>query len=205
MSKALRSALIGLVASISLFGLAASASALTISPSGAYSATSTGATVLTFGSNGQRLNCTGSTVSATVASNGVGTSAAGTTRYTGCSNALLGAFTVTQSSAWGVNVILAAGPLVGLEVTVPARGVTIASGSCSFTATGRVIVGHDYSRDTPALVLPVAVRVTDVFSVLSSSLTVDSVTGCSPLLTTVGLAATYSGSYTLNRAVTVSG
>ncbi|MDO8184183.1 hypothetical protein Q5424_00360 [Conexibacter sp. JD483] len=189
--------LIGLAAAISLFGLAASASALTISPSGAYTATATGATVLTFGSNGQRLNCTASTIVATVDSAGVGSSASGTTRYSGCTNALLGTFSVTQSSAWGVNVILTTGN-VGLAVTVPARGVTITSGACSFTASGTVTVSRAYAA------LPAAVAVTDVFPTTSSALTVDSVSGCSPLLTTVGLAATYSGSYTLNRAVTVS-
>ncbi|MDO8184184.1 hypothetical protein Q5424_00355 [Conexibacter sp. JD483] len=193
--------LIGLAAAISLFGLAASASALTISPSGAYTATASGSTVLTFGSNGQRLTCTGSTIAATIDSAGVGSSASGTTRYSGCTNALLGAFSVTQSSAWDVNVILTAGPLVGLTVTVPARGVTITSGSCSFTARGTVTVGHEYTGSA----LPITVAVTDLFSVLSSSLVVDSVSGCSPLLTTVGLAATYAGSYSLNRAATVSG
>lgn len=198
MSKALRGALIGLVACVSLFGLAASASAITVSPSGAYTATATGSTVLTFSSNGQRLTCTGSVISATVDSTGAGSSAAGTTRYSGCTNALLGSFTVTQTSNWGVSVVLTSG-LVGLRVTVPAGGVRISGGSCSFTAAGSVTVGKAVAA------LPAALTTTDVFSTLSSALTVDSVSGCSPLLTVLNLAATYSGSYSLNRAVTVSG
>jgi len=46
----------------------------------------------------------------------------------------------------------------------------------------------------------------DLFSVLSSSLTVTRVNAfCSPFLTTVGLTATYAGTYRLSRNATVNG
>ncbi len=102
MFKALRGALIGLVAFVSLFSLASAASAITVSPSGAYNANSVGNTLLTFTSNRRVLTCTASRISATVDSTGAGTSTAGSTVYSGCSNGLLGAFTVTQTSNWDV-------------------------------------------------------------------------------------------------------
>ncbi len=183
-----------------LFGVrSATAGALTVSPSGAYSDLATGSVVLSLTSNGQRLTCTGMLFSYTIDSSGVGTSAAGTTRFSGCTNALLGAFTVTQTSAWSVNIILAAGPLIGKRITIPAGGAQITSGSCSYTVSGTIVIGRAYAA------LPAAVAVTDVFTVLSSSLTASSIVGCSPLLIVNQLLAAINAGYKLNRAFTVSG
>lgn len=200
MSKMVRGCLIGILACLSVLTAASAAGAITVSPSGAYTAAS-GTTTLSFASNGQVLTCTSSAIGATISSDGNGTSPTGSAVYNSCTNALLGTFTVSQRSAWTVRVLLATvsgGVLVGLDVTVPARGVLISAGSCLFTVSGTVNVGRTYAG------LPVAVSPTDRFTVLSSALTVDSVSNCSPLLTVVGLRGTYAGTYTLNRAVTIS-
>jgi len=96
---------------------------------------------------------------------------------------------------------------VCLLITVPSRGVRLtptSNPSSNFTVSGLVkICTRLYNLTTAPLPRPIPV--TELIDVVDSRLTTDSVTGISPLVTVVGLAGTYSGTYTLSRAVTVSG
>jgi len=204
MSKMVRGCLIGILACLSLLTAAQAAGALTVSPSGAYTAASRGSTLLTFASTGQSLTCTSSQIGATISSNGSGTSPAGSFDARGCSNVLLGAYTITQTSAWRVNVLRTAltdgRALVGLDMTIPTGGVQIRNSACTYTLSGTINLGRLFTGP-----LPVTIMVVDTFSVLSSRLTTDSAPGCSALITVVGLTSTYTGTYSLNRGLTVSG
>jgi len=200
MSLKTRSVVVSTIAAVACLFAVASASALTVSPTGVYSADSTN-TRLALSSNGQALTCSDSLISTTIAANGTGTVASGNARYTGCNNAILGAFTVTQTSAWSLTTTLlgtTSSPRgVALNVTVPTSGVSVAGAGCTFYLSGTVVLLKAITA------LPATITGA---SVISSSLRIDRNSGgFNCLFFPVGLASVYSGDYTLSRGATVSG
>ena len=162
MSKLFRGCLIGIFAWLSILGPSQAANALVVSPSGDYTTSSWGSTLITFNSTGQTLTCTSSQINATISSTGIGVSPAGGALYRGCSNSLIGSFTITQTSAWGVRVLLAAQAdgrvLVGLDIAIPARGVQFrGAGGCVYTLSGSLNLGRLSTGP-----LPVAITTTGI-------------------------------------------
>ncbi|ADB51516.1 hypothetical protein [Conexibacter woesei] len=200
MSRRLRGLLAALVACAGLLFAASTAAALTMSPSGAYVASS-GTTTLTFAGTRQTLTCTGSSFGVTFDRDGTGISPRGSGRWTGCSNGLLGSASVTQTGEWDFGPQLTTvgrDTLIGWQDVLPGSAITITAGACTIVVQGVKLYG--------ALVpggLPISFS-RDVLATLLSRITVSQAIGCSPFVTTVGLSATYSASYTLDRGFTWS-
>jgi hypothetical protein len=171
------------------------AAAFTISPSGAY-VTRSSSIGLTLTSTRQVVSCTSVNIGHTTDSNGFGSSAVGSSTISGCTNPLIGATTARQVFRWTVNNFLGAGPLVGLQITIPRGGLSFSGGSCLFTVGGTIFLGHLYF----GALLPLTVTTADAFTVLASTLTVDNAVGCSPALTILNLAAVVSGRYFFDRS-----
>lgn len=201
MRFSIRAALIATLSLAAFVAAASSASALTVSPTGAYTALS-GTTTLRLASNGQTLTCTRSSISATIGSTGSGSIPTGGAVYSNCTNPLLGTFTVVQNTGWTIQVGLLATtpPGVSLTVTVPAGGVTISGPGCAFRVSGTVTLL------TTVAGLPATITPSTPLPVIASNLRIDGNNG-GPLcgFFPVGLAANYGGTYNLNRNVTVSG
>lgn len=204
MSGDLRGCLIGLLATLSVITSSGGAAALTVTPTGSYTLTSVGNVLLRFSSTGQTLTCTTSSIPITLGSNGRGTVPARSAIYRGCSNSLLGTFTMTQTSAWNLKVLLTTlgdgRVLVGFEADIPVLHIDSATG-CLFDVTAIFNVGILLPGP-----LPKSISIADHFIPLGSSAeTIGIPINCTPLLTVAGLRAAYSGTYSLSRGMTVSG
>jgi len=195
-STALRLA-IAAIAIAAFMGLASSAMAFTISPTGAVTGTSTD-TKLTLTSSGLALTCATSSVTATVNSAGAGTVAVGGLTYGGCTNSTFGSFVVTQRSALTVSTSLLTSPVgVLILFTLPARAVNIHSQllNCDFTVTG-----------TAGILIPGPLPITATrFTLNLSNLRVDSTGGGCALAAPLNLGASYTGNYNLNHSLIVTG
>lgn len=193
------------------FAASAPAGAVTVSPSGVYSGTSTGNVVLSLTSLGQTLTCTAASASGTVFSNGTGTLPAGALRFSGCSNPLLGVFTVTQTLAGsGRSYFLTSGSNatgVAADLTIPANGITIAtSGGCRFSLGGTVtsLLGTGFPIPLPVVNHVVSTALTG--TVTADTLTVTDIPGTGGLCSFLarGLAADLRGSFRGSRNMTIS-
>lgn len=181
-------------------GLSATASALTVSPSGAYR-TAGGAVLFRLSSNGQAVSCPSSRLPFTVAADGTGTLTAGTAVFNSCNSGVYGAFVFTAVSDWAVAVQLAttrSGTQITLGYTIPTAGLNVRVIGCDIWLSGTL----QYAA-TSTGALPLTLPTTTIFSATTTALTVDRTT-CTPIFTVPGLAATLTGSYTLDRAITIS-
>jgi len=193
------------VALVVLAALVSSASAITISPTGRITATSTNP-AFTLSSNGAAVTCSTSSIVSNMATSGSGSVPVGGATFGGCANSTLGAVTITQSSAWTkiIDLVVLPGPnppagnYIRLRLIIPARGITFRSAvlGCSFTAAGQVgfLIGPvNLTSDIIIIILTIS----------TSALTVDSSSGACALVAPVGLAITAGGSYTNSPSVTV--
>jgi hypothetical protein len=204
--KLLRGLLVGLMVCVGSLATAATASALTVSPAGTYNVSS-GSTVLTYPSTGQRLTCTSSRITGSITASGTGTVAAGGMTFAGCSNGLLGPFTVTQTATASLQALYTRlfvsgvwrGTLAGLAITIPAGGITLTAASCRITVGGTVLIGWLQTAE----VNPIIVPTNAVSTTLAISLSTTATT-CSPAITIPGLTANYSAGYSLDRAAAVT-
>lgn len=209
MIRIARGLAIGVAAFFAVLIASTGAAALAVSPSGSYTATSTNL-AFTLDSSGQRLACTSASISATLSSNGLATAPPGSLTFSGCSNPLLGTFTITQTRTVTAQVVLApidaTRNLVGLRIVVPldamGRGAFVirASGGCSFEGSGSGTIGNSYP-----VPLPTRIGTTDPFTYLDMRIVLLNVSNCSPLLVVNGLTGRFSGGATLSRGLTVSG
>lgn len=200
MSFRIRGAAVAVLAALACLIAGASASALTVSPSGTYSATS-GTVTWRSASNGQALTCSRSSRSFTVAADGFGSAAAGSTIFTSCGNPLLGMFTFVQTVAWPVQVQLHASPLgVGITWTIPTDGLEIGAPGCTYWVGGSIV-----SRASAAA-LPAAITPSTPVPIVSGSLAVTR-NNRGPLcaFNPVGLAMAAGATFFTNRTMTVSG
>jgi hypothetical protein len=209
MSRILRSAFVAVLALVAVATVTSAASALTVAPAGTYTAAS-GTTTLGLDSNGQSLTCSSSSIAATINSDGTGTVPAGSAVYTNCNNALLGPFTVTQTSAWSVRVVLLAGPPRGiaLVVTVPTNGVRLLSNSginILLAGTVTLLITVTLATGLPLCATGVAgASIQRGIPSISSTLAITS--SNSTALFPIGLRASrYSATYDLSRLATVCG
>ncbi len=84
-------------------------------------------------------------------------------------------------------------------MTVPANGVTITNGVCSFSVSGTVFLSR-------AGLPPMTITPTDTGTVSQplGLLVAANVVGCSPLIAVNGLTYSYTGTYSPNRSVTIT-
>lgn len=180
-----------------LFAASSASAALTVSPTGGYTATS-GTTTLGLSSNGQSLTCSASSIGADMAADGTGTIRTGSVSYSNCRNTLLGAFTVTQAADWTLATTLASGSLT-LRVTVPTDGVSLAGTGCTFWLGGTVDLVASISG------LPATVR-TGLVTRNSTLRITRNNGGILCFNFPVGLSApTYGATYDFNQAATIDG
>lgn len=201
MKRVVRGAVAGLVSLAVLAGAAASASALTVSPTGG-NQLSAGPVTLTVAGTGQSLRCRTVAFDLDLARDGTGTSGA---TFTDCRHATFGDFGIV-SGEWSVKVTLRSlrtgelniGTLIGFELTSPRGGIVVGNGICVFSVGGTVVLGHQYRETT----LPITASTTDEWAVLSSTLAIIEQRGCG---FTVGTRVTHDGPYTLGRGLVIDG
>lgn len=178
---------------------ASPASALTISPATTYATTSAG-TTFTAPSTGQRLTCRASQKPMPLSAAGTGTITAGNASFSGCTNALLGAFTLTQTAGWNVAVVWLGPPAApsgaALQLTLPSNGLTLSAPGCSLT------IGGTYTKLVPVTTIPPVT--TSSFAASGGGLSITSSSGatCS-FLFPAGLALTVAETLTLSQAMTI--
>jgi hypothetical protein len=136
----------------------------------------------------------------TIGAAGTGSAPGASFAATSCTNPIFGSVTAVQTGTWTVSIVLVAGLLAGLQLTIPTTGLTLTGGSCLFTLNGTITWGRAYSGP-----LPIVVSTAHAFSVLSSRLTIDQNNGGCASYAPVGLTGTWSSSYTLSRSMTLSG
>lgn len=209
MRFSMRALAIAAVSAVACLAMGSAASAVTVSPAGGYTFTASGSTALRLTSIGTTLTCTSNTATGSVNADGTGSFPAGGIVYSGCTNILLGPFSVNQTAVapTAITALLdGSGRVTGikLRVSIPTGGITLANnaGTCSFTVSGSV----DFLL---ALTTPTAppVNVTTALRIpaSASAIVVDSITGtgqpCPSLVR--GLAATYAGTYVISRTATI--
>lgn len=199
MSRRVRGALIGVAAACAALGSAGTATALTVTPAGSYSAGAPGSLSWRLVSTGQTTPCDGSLLSFTLASDGRGSIPAGGVSFTRCS--LSAYWSYQQAAPWPIEVVLSPASPSGVQIgwiwTIPRGGLRVGSPGCSGTAGGQITFAKSFAGP-----LPIAVTTTNVLTAVSSAVTIDSA-NC-PLLA-VGLSVTFAGSYGFSRALTVAG
>lgn len=187
---------LALVAAAS-FIAAPGALATTVSPTGNVTATSS-STSFNDTNAGQRVNCTASTIVDNLAASGSSTIALGNASFTGCTNALLGTFVVTQKAAWTNSITYTAGSpnTANLSITVPTGGVELRSSVCDFTAGGTVRANPVTSSSSPVPVKTITLSA-------ATGLKVNTViSGCLGVINP-GDNATFTATYALNHTVFV--
>jgi hypothetical protein len=198
-----RGLMVGLFSLVAFVAFASSASALT-SSTGSITGTA-GGTTLTITTAGGPINatCASSSVAGTITNTASGVSTApvaiplGRAAFNTCRLAGTN-LTVTQTSAWTGVVTGLGNPVTGatLAITVPAAGVSFSSANgCRFTVSGtrtsNLVAANPFSS------IP--------FTAGSSTLRVDSATGCSPIPgIAVGNTANFLATYTISPAVTLT-
>lgn len=201
MKRMVHGAVAGLVSLAVLAGAAASASALTVSPTGG-NQLAAGPVTLTIAGTGQSLTCRTVAFDLDLARDGSGTSGA---TFTDCRHATFGEFGIV-SGEWRVQVTLRSlrtgelniGTLIGFELTAPRGGILVGNGICNFAVGGTVVLGHQYRETT----LPITASSTDEWAVLSSTLALTEQRGCG---FTVGTRVTHDGPYVLGRGLVIDG
>lgn len=201
MRTTLRNLTVAGIAGLGLLIAASSATALTISPTGAYTFTS-GTVTGTFTSSGQRLTCTSSTITTTLTARGTGTVAAGGMTFNGCTNALLGAIRVTNvlpgDEIWLLEDRIL-GVLIGRLLALASGGLFLDGGVCDIYAEGGILWGTLIAGELPLEVTPFESY--NTLAVLGFRV---SRTTCGLFGVPVGLAISLSGTYRINRTVRVS-
>lgn len=196
MSRTFRGALVSALSLFAFIGTAAAANALTISPTGNYDI---GAPPLgvsfSLTSNSQALNCADLTLGANIAADGTGSIPLGRVAASGCTNSLLGSFTLTQESAWSIAMLLGSGR-IAVNVTIPTSGLKFTATGCTFWMEGTTSFQQSVAR------LPAVVgALTGGGAILRISRNSGMICFAFP----VGLAAIFAGDFALNRDMTISG
>ncbi|ADB52470.1 hypothetical protein Cwoe_4053 [Conexibacter woesei DSM 14684] len=199
--RAIRGAAIGAVSIAALVGVTSQATAaLTVDPVGDYTLDA-GAVELSVGA-GLSITCRSSSIPIRFARDGSGTSAAKAARFTDCRHAIAGAFEISPWEEFRAQVTLRTvtnvGNHIGFDITVPRIGIYGGNGTCIFSVAGTVKLGHQYREAR----LPITALTTDEFSVLESTLEVDSQANCAFAR---GAAISVAGAYKLNRRMTIDG
>lgn len=174
---------------------ASSATALTLSPAGAYETLATDFQ-LRNSSNGQTLTCDEEAKHLNLSSDGSIRIATGGLSFVGCVNRTLGRFTVTQTSAWSGRFVLTASRL-DLVITIPASGVQFTGTGCTFWLDGTI------TKSTSVSSLPTVVN---SMTVSSSSVRIARNNGgllCAAFPS--GLVTVVSGTLLFDRSATASG
>ncbi len=197
MIRAFYAAIAAMAAALVALACAASASALTVSPSGDYLLETTSFEWRQT-SNGQQVACGMNQLALELDSRGVGEAPAGTGVWSGCSNSLYGAFTLTQVADWPVTMQLTASPFkLAAVVQVPASGLQFSVAGCTFWVEGT------FELVAAASSLPATVATA---SILSSSLRISRNNGGFTCFAwAAALAVTFMGEYDVDRTMTVSG
>lgn len=187
----------GLLLAVALAALAAgaaTASAVTVTPTGYY--ISLGTFNLTVGSTNQTFGCRAFRIDQTVAGSGLGVVAGNTIISSGCSNPVIPGVRFSNTSAWQTAITLSP-TRIDETFTIPPDGLTLQFGACIARFGGTI------TRSSWISSLPSAVP---TWSFTSSTLTVTSnnrAMAC--IVAPVGLAATVSGAFELDRTMFVSG
>lgn len=170
------------------------ASAVTVTPTGYY--ISLGTFALTVGSTSQTFACRGFRIDQTVAGSGVGNVASSTIVSSGCSNPVIPTVSFSNTAAWQSAITLT-GTRIEETFTIPTDGLTLQFSTCIARFGGTITRSTWISSLTSAV---------PTWSFTSSTLTVTSnnrAMAC--IVTPVGLAATVSGAFELDRTMFVSG
>lgn len=190
MRRSICAAAISVMAFLAITGLA-DAAVRVLNP-GVFTATSSNS-VFALPSIGLTLTCSSSVIRDTVTATGAGTIPVGNALQTGCSSAFLGSYTVTQMSAWTSSTTQTPAG-VTISFTIPTNGVRATS-----TITGQSIaLGGTITTGLIAITRGVLTSVSSVTFTNASGLIV---TSSNEAGRPVGLAAMYSGSYTIGASV----
>lgn len=186
-----------LAAGVCLLG-GAPASALTVSPSGTFTAAS-GTFTLRQASNGQQLSCSSLFMPFSLAGDGIGSIAAASLLAGNCASAVYGTYVWTQLVAWPV-VVQHQPSRVEVVWGVPGDGLRIAYPGCTYWLTG------SFATSAAAPSLPASITTSTSLPVAASRFVVGRNNG-GPLcgFHPVGLTATVAATFWLSRALTVSG
>lgn len=183
----------------------AAAAALTVSPTGNYTGTSTNA-VFTDTTSGLSVSCTSASLVETVAADGTGT--IGSSTFSGCRSSLGLAVTVTQIASAAtrrqliiLNRLTHPRDAIDFIITAPAGGklrIVDALRLCQFDLAGRQKITRVLAR------LPITINTYMLDTTPESTIAGVTGSGC-PATLRSGNLVSGSGSFALDRSMTISG